>query len=302
MSDIFISYSHKDADAIARLVPAFEAEGFSVWSDHAIEAGETWDGKIAEGLREAKACVVVWSANSLASDWVKDEAEVAKRAAKYVPLLIGTEMPPLGFGRVQAANLHNWSGDTQDIQWRLLIKAIRKRVNGESAAERPDVPNPNPAPVSGAVPGAVATPFPRSIPGPIPAPAPPAKEDVGQAQVAISKQTSLLLLAAVVAGAIVWGVVHHLGSGSVVGHWTGWVIFDADPSHYKNMWSGNYQADGTLVGTNAAGTGVGQYTQKGSTVVWNYNNTTLTGTVDGNTMKGVVTMGAQRIGSLEAHR
>jgi hypothetical protein len=280
MSDIFISYSHKDADAIARLVPAFEAEGFSVWSDHAIEAGETWDGKIAEGLRDAKACVVVWSANSLASDWVKDEAEVAKRAAKYVPLLIGTEMPPLGFGRVQAANLHNWSGDTQDIQWRLLIKAIRKRVDGESGLERTGVPTPNPAP----------------------GPATHPKEDVAQAQVAISKQTSMLLLAAVVAGAIVWAVVHHLGGSSVVGHWTGWVIFDADPSHNKNMWSGNYQADGTLVGTNAAGTGVGQYTQKGSTVVWNYNNTTLTGTVDGNTMKGVVTMGAMRIGSLEAHR
>ncbi len=61
MSDVFMSYSHKDTDIVRDLVRFVEAEGFSVWWDHTIPPGKTWDDVIARGIREAKACIIVWS-------------------------------------------------------------------------------------------------------------------------------------------------------------------------------------------------------------------------------------------------
>ena len=61
MADIFISYAHEDQAFVRRMVPALEAGGFSVWWDHTIPPGQSWDTFIARGIKEAKACIVVWS-------------------------------------------------------------------------------------------------------------------------------------------------------------------------------------------------------------------------------------------------
>ena len=53
MSDVFISYSHEDTEFVRDLVKPLEAEGFSVWWDHTIPPGKTWDEVIARGIREA---------------------------------------------------------------------------------------------------------------------------------------------------------------------------------------------------------------------------------------------------------
>ena len=126
MSDVFISYSHKDTDFVRDLVKPLEAEGFSVWWDHTIPPGKTWDDVIARGIREAKACIIVWSPNSVISDWVKEEATLAKEGGKYLPIQIAADLPPMGFRRIQAADLRSWNGNAQDPQWRLLITEDRR--------------------------------------------------------------------------------------------------------------------------------------------------------------------------------
>src|SRR5580658_1518982 len=138
MSDIFISYSHKDTDFVRDLVKCVEAEGFSVWWDHTIPPGKTWDDVIARGIREAKACVIIWSPDSIISDWVKEEATLAKEGGKYLPIQVGTDQPPMGFRRIQAANLSQWKGNAQDPQWRLLITEIARLVGGDGTA--PPIP------------------------------------------------------------------------------------------------------------------------------------------------------------------
>jgi hypothetical protein len=134
MSDVFISYSHKDTDFVRDLVKFVEAEGFSVWWDHTIPPGKTWDDVIARGIREAKACIILWSPDSVISDWVKEEATLAKEAGKYLPIQVGTDQPPMGFRRIQAANLSQWHGNAQDPQWRLLITEISLLVRGAGMA------------------------------------------------------------------------------------------------------------------------------------------------------------------------
>src|SRR5262249_54002528 len=105
MTDVFISYAHEDQGFVLRMIPALEAQGFSVWWDHNIPPGKTWDTFIAEGIASAKCCIVLWSPHSIKSDWVKEEATLARDAGKLLPAVIGNADAPVGFRRIQAANL-----------------------------------------------------------------------------------------------------------------------------------------------------------------------------------------------------
>ncbi len=134
MTDVFISYAHEDQAFAERLAQALEAEGLSVWWDHNIPPGSTWETFIARGITEARCCIVVWSGHSVASDWVKEEATLAKDGGKYLPVAISDEQPPMGFRRIQAAHLEGWSGDRGNSQWRLLVGEVRALVGGERSA------------------------------------------------------------------------------------------------------------------------------------------------------------------------
>lgn len=144
MADIFISYAHEDQAFVRRMVPALEGEGFSVWWDHTIPPGQSWDTFIARGIKEARACVVVWSSHSVGSEWVKEEASLARASGKYLPVQIDASEPPIGFTRIQAAQLVGWSGDGANLQWRMLLGEVRRIM--ETGGEPASQPRPNYSP------------------------------------------------------------------------------------------------------------------------------------------------------------
>jgi len=59
-----------------------------VWWDRKIIAGQTFDQVIAHELETAKSVVVLWSKDSISSEWVKNEAAVAAERGVLVPALI----------------------------------------------------------------------------------------------------------------------------------------------------------------------------------------------------------------------
>lgn len=162
MTDIFISYAHEDQAFVRRIVSALEAEGFSVWWDHTIPPGKTWNTYIARGIEEARACIVVWSQHSAASKWVMEEATLANDGEKLLPVSIDGSPPPMGFRSMQSAQLQGWSGDKNNAQWQLLVHEARGVVGAAGdggASVRPAYRPPKPrrgAPV-GFIVGAAGT-------------------------------------------------------------------------------------------------------------------------------------------------
>src|SRR3984957_11325827 len=114
MSDVFISYSHEDTDFVRDLVKPLQAEGFSVWWDHTIPPGKSWEDVIVGGIPDAKACVIICSRECISSRWVKDEATLALRGGKYLPIRIRVDEPPMGFRQIQAADLGAWNGNPHE--------------------------------------------------------------------------------------------------------------------------------------------------------------------------------------------
>ncbi len=110
MADIFISYSKID-EADARLLSALlEAEGHSVWWDRHLVGGDKYRGTITAELSKSRAVVVIWTKNSVGSDWVQSEAGRALREQKLIPVRsVGIEykdIPP-PFDNIQTVTLNN---------------------------------------------------------------------------------------------------------------------------------------------------------------------------------------------------
>jgi hypothetical protein len=125
MTDVFISYAREDREAAQRLAAALEARGWSVWWDREIPVGHSFDQVIEQQLEAAKSVVVLWSKDSAASEWVKNEAAFAAEKGVLIPaVLSGKARPPLEFRRRQTADLEGWRGEPGHAGFRSLCQAI----------------------------------------------------------------------------------------------------------------------------------------------------------------------------------
>ena len=122
MADIFISYSKAD-QAEARLLAAFlEAEGYDVWWDTSLLSGDKYRKVIMEELAKARAAIVIWTENSVKSDWVMSEAGRAHADQKLIPVKArGLEYknipPPLDNQYIE--NLDARENILAAVQWQL---------------------------------------------------------------------------------------------------------------------------------------------------------------------------------------
>jgi formylglycine-generating enzyme len=82
MSDILISYSSEDRDRILPLVTALEKTGWKVFWDRTIPPGKTWRQVISFELEGCRSLLVVWTKNSVTSEWVLEEAEIGPRTSR----------------------------------------------------------------------------------------------------------------------------------------------------------------------------------------------------------------------------
>ncbi|MGH7870918.1 MAG: toll/interleukin-1 receptor domain-containing protein, partial [Candidatus Binatia bacterium] len=126
MADIFISYANEDRESAAQLAQMLESVGWRVWWDRRIPAGRTWRAVLEDALREMRCMVVLWSASSVKSPWVTEEAEEARRLGiTIVPVLIQAVEPPIGFRAIQAADLARWDGTAGDPAAQMFIGDLK---------------------------------------------------------------------------------------------------------------------------------------------------------------------------------
>ena len=128
MPDIFISYAHEDQERVRPIVQELEKR-WSVFWDKKIPPGKTWEDSIGKALEESPCVLVVWSHSSVKSDWVKEEADVAKKRDTFVPLFLDKVEPPMGFRRIHAADLSDWKNNNAHQGFQLLIGAIESKIS-----------------------------------------------------------------------------------------------------------------------------------------------------------------------------
>jgi len=126
MADIFISYASKDRARAGVLAQTLGARGWSIWWDREIPLGKSFDEFIEKALADAQCVVVLWSAVSIASEWVRNEASEAKRRGILIPVFIEPVEAPLAFRLLNGADLRDWRGDSEDGEFQRLVERIEQ--------------------------------------------------------------------------------------------------------------------------------------------------------------------------------
>ena len=88
MADVFISYAKSSKETAARIATALEAERYDVWWDDVLPPHRAYAEVIQEQIGAARAVIVVWSKDAVASHWVGAEADLARQQSKWVQTTI----------------------------------------------------------------------------------------------------------------------------------------------------------------------------------------------------------------------
>ena len=133
MSDLFVSYASADRERVGKIVQHLEQLGFSVWWDRDIAHGQNYHRVIEQALDQAKCAIVVWSRESINSEWVVNEASSAQRRNALVPVIIDAVEAPLAFRHLQTADLR---GDNPNAQreYEKLERSVRQMVGASVGA------------------------------------------------------------------------------------------------------------------------------------------------------------------------
>lgn len=101
MSSIFLSHNSNDKPFVRKLANDLRRNGFYVWVDEAeIKLGDSLIEKIREGIDKVAYVGVVLSTNSINSEWVKREIDIAMneeiegKKVKVLPIMLEKVDPP----------------------------------------------------------------------------------------------------------------------------------------------------------------------------------------------------------------
>lgn len=136
MTSIFLSHNSKDKPKARELASALSKLGAKVWLDEAeMRVGDSLVEKIRHGIRDASFLGVVLSPNSVGSEWVKREVEIALneeidgRRVKVLPIIAKTcEVPGFLRGKVYA-DIRRKDG------WEKAIRDIARAIGLSSSTD-----------------------------------------------------------------------------------------------------------------------------------------------------------------------
>jgi TolB-like protein/Tfp pilus assembly protein PilF len=137
---VFLSYSRSDEAKARQLAIALEAAGYEIWWDALIEGGATYSLSIESALESADAVLVLWSAKSIESDWVRDEAAQGRERHRLVPLSLDGTQPPLGFRQYQVIDLSHWRGRKSSPEIDAIHRAIETVAGHQPQHRAPAAP------------------------------------------------------------------------------------------------------------------------------------------------------------------
>ena len=109
MSSIFISYARVDFE-IAQLIAAeLVSAGVQVWWDSHIVSGEKFSDEIRNQIDLSTFVLVLWSKAGVQSDWVRAEADLARKQGKLLQFTVDKCELPLPFSQLHTLDISQHS-------------------------------------------------------------------------------------------------------------------------------------------------------------------------------------------------
>jgi TIR domain len=157
VADIFLSYAHEDVERARPLAQALTAEGWTVFWDRRIPPGRSFENYIEQQVRDSRVMLVLWSPDSVASQWVKIEASIGRGRNILVPVFIRPATIPFGYGHIHAADLTAWQPGLKTLEFEELLASIESFAPRTAAPPEVTKEAPRPANAGAAPPASTAS-------------------------------------------------------------------------------------------------------------------------------------------------
>jgi hypothetical protein len=145
MANVFLSYSSEDKTLISRFAEQLREQGFTVWWDREIPVGESYADVLERQIKNSDCVVVIWTKRSIQSQWVKNEATIAERLKKLVPVMLEEVDLPIAFMHVETALLFQDAIKNQTTEHELFYQAIQRCIQqNRKTGTKPEGPAPRP--------------------------------------------------------------------------------------------------------------------------------------------------------------
>ena len=123
MAGVFLSYSRADRALAEQVIRGLRRIGVEVWWDQDMP-GVDWQQELERELGAMLAVAVIWTPNSIASKYVRDEARLGLHFDKLVNVMVGAPAPPFPFDRVNGLPIDGWDGVSPHSGWTRVVKTI----------------------------------------------------------------------------------------------------------------------------------------------------------------------------------
>ena len=145
---VFVCYAHDQRDLVVREIEWLRSQGFEVWFDEAIEAGQRWSEDLAIAIEGCAALLLFMSPRSMSSRYCLDEIHFALECGRpIVPVEIeAVELTPglrLSLGGTHRIFMHRMASEKFRPK---LASGLRSAMEGGEPAGRTLAPPAAPRP------------------------------------------------------------------------------------------------------------------------------------------------------------
>lgn len=130
--DIFVSYSHADADIARGLQEMLISEGYVVWRDSALRAGDQFPAEIERAIERCRWVVCLWSKTAAASDWVRREVRLGRIHGRVIPFTLDDCVLPEEFADLHAVKFSDWPSCMKEIFRATVDRQEREQCQQQS--------------------------------------------------------------------------------------------------------------------------------------------------------------------------
>lgn len=137
MTDVFISYKREHRNKARALAETLTKRGYEVWWDIELLPGQRFADEINAVLNSAKAAIVLWTPEAVASHWVKSEASIALSREILIPARLTEVEIPAPYNTLHTSDLTSWDGSADAPVLDELLAGVAKLVGKPVPPEVP---------------------------------------------------------------------------------------------------------------------------------------------------------------------
>jgi adenylate cyclase len=144
MADVFLSYASTDRQRVRPIIELLQRNGWSVWWDRDIAAGDGFEETIDREIQDARCVIVAWSEEAVVSRWVRNEALEGLERNLLIPVMLDHVRVPVAFRQSQAIDLTRGPPVPDPDSAAALLAAVARLAATGSTLPESIAPGPQP--------------------------------------------------------------------------------------------------------------------------------------------------------------